>query len=117
MKNLLAWMGRHKTLGLLAAILLVSWACDPASDTDSTFAKKAENCAKLRKSLPATYNKRKLAIANFLNDPNSRLAKFEYQLLFHQYLAEYSAAVRDDCPISRMYPSPDDLELAEWEEY
>ena len=110
MKNLLAWIGRHKNLGLLAAILFVSWACDPASDTDTTVA----NCAKLQKSLHATYNKRKLAIANFLNDPNSRLAKFEYELLFAQYLAQYSAAERDGCLISPMYPSPDDLELPEW---
>lgn len=109
MKNLLVWMGRHKNLGLLATILLVSWACDPASDTYTTFA----NCAELQKSLRATYNKRKLAIANFLNDPNSRLAKFEYELLFAQYLAQYSAAERDGCGLIGQ-PSPYDLELPEW---
>ena len=108
MKNLLAWMGRHKNLGLLAAILLVSWACDPASDATDM------NCAEILNAVKTEYeNTGKMLYvlkdAYWLADsPMERAQFYALQQGTKKAIKRYNSLRRDglkkDCPIVEAYP-------------
>ena len=110
MKNLLAWMGRHKNLGLLAAILLVSWACDdPASDATDM------NCAEILNAVKTEWENTgkmlyALEDAYWLTSPTvMERAQFSaLQQETKKAIKRYNSLRRDglkkDCPIVEAYP-------------